>query len=179
MWVDISTDASAGRRGMRKESFVWASGCISHVMRSKASRRVCAIAFLTTLGLSLSESASAECLKSPRQLLEKRVSDKWKELHQKDNQPLLLSISAGPGDELQFVGRKPDGSTWISGAVSVCSYAENRYQIKLERIDQAPAFVGQKLRGMSATIPAGSSSLKFGTGQHCGNPDACIEFAAE
>jgi hypothetical protein len=32
---------------------------------------------------------------------------------------------------------------------------------------------------MSGTIPAGGSHLKFGTGKHCGNPDPCIEFAAE
>jgi hypothetical protein len=133
-----------------------------------------------TLGLSVSGPASAEeCLKSPRQLLEKRVSDRWKEVHQKDNQPLFLTINAGPGNELQFVGQKPDGSTWISGAMSICSYAENTYLVKLDRIDQAPAFVGLKLTGMSVTIPAGSSRLKFGTGQHCGNPDPCIEFAAQ
>jgi hypothetical protein len=132
------------------------------------------------LGLSISEPASAqECLKSPRQLLEKKVSAGCKELHQKDNQPLFLTINPGPGNELQFVGKKPDGSTWISGAMSICSYAENRYQVKLDRIDQAPAFVGQQLAGMSTTIPAGSSHLKFGTGQHCGNPDPCIEFKAQ
>ena len=88
-----------------------------------------------------------ECLKSPRQLFEKKLSAKWRELHQKDNQPLFLSINAGPGDELQFIGKKPDGSTWISGAMSVCSYAENRYQVKLDRIDQAPALLGPKSGG--------------------------------
>ena len=116
---------------------------------------------------------------TPEQLKEKRVSDKWKEVHQKDNQPLLLTISAGPGDTLQFVGKKPDGSTWISGAVKVCAYQDNRYVIKLDRIDTAPLFVGQKLVGMSDTIAAGSSRLRFGSGQHCGNPDLCIEFAAQ
>jgi hypothetical protein len=168
--------------GMRKERFVSVTDCIARVMRREASRPFYTIVFLTfcmTLGLSLSGPASAECLKNPHQLSEKRVSTRWVELHQKDNQPLFLSINAGPGDELYFVGKKPDGSTWISGAMSICSYAENRYQVKLERIDQAPAFVGLKLTGMSATIPAGSSNLKFGTGQHCGNPDACIEFAAQ
>ena len=111
--------------------------------------------------------------------MEKRVSDRWKELHQKDNQPLFLTINAGPGNELRFLGKKPDGSTWISGAMSICSYAENRYQVKLDRIDKAPGLVGAMLTGMSATIPAGSSHLKFGPGQHCGNPDPCIEFGAE
>jgi hypothetical protein len=90
------------------------------------------------------------------------VGDRWKELHQKDNQPLFLTISAGQGNELQFVGKKPDGSTWISGAVSICSFAGNNYQVKLDRIDKAPLLVGLKLRGMSDTIPAGSSHLKFG-----------------
>jgi hypothetical protein len=141
------------------------------------------VAFLTfwmALGLSAFESVSAEeCLTTPQQLLEKKVGDRWKELHQKDNQPLFLTISAGQGNELQFVGKKPDGSTWISGAMSICSYAGNNYQVKLERIDKAPLFVRLKLRGMSDTIPAGSSHLKFGAGKHCGNPDPCIEFAKE
>ncbi len=167
---------------MRKERFGWLTDRIAHAMRDEAKWRFSTIArliFCIALGFSLSEPASAECLKGPQQLLEKRVSSRWKELHQKDNQPLVLAINAGSGDELQFVGKKPDGSTWISGVMSICSDAENRYQVRLERIDQAPAFVGLKLRGMSATIPAGSSNLKFGTGQHCGNPDACIEFAAQ
>ena len=167
---------------MRKESFVWPTDYIVRVIRNEASKPFYTIAFLTfctALGLSVSDSVSAGCLKSPQQLLEKKVRDKWKELHQKDNQPLFLTINAGPGDELQFIGKKPDGSTWISGAMSICSYAENRYQVKLDRIDQAPALVGLKLTGMSATIPAGGSHLKFGTGQHCGNPDLCIEFAAQ
>jgi hypothetical protein len=167
---------------MVKKSFVWPTECIARVIRSESNwffYTIVLLAFCLALGLSTSKPASAECLKSPQQLSEKKVSDKWKELHQKDNQPLLLSINAGPGDELQFVGKKPDGSTWISGAMSICSYAENRFQVRLERIDHAPAFVGLKLRGMSATIPAGSSSLKFGTGQHCGNPDPCIEFTAQ
>ncbi len=107
------------------------------------------------------------------------MGDRWKELHQKDNQPLLLTISAGQGNELQFVGKKPDGSTWISGAMSICSNAGNSYQVKLDRIDKAPLFVGSKLTGMSDTIPAGSSHIKFGAGKHCGNPDPCIEFAKE
>ena len=132
------------------------------------------------LGFCVSESAYAqECLKSPHQLVQKKLSARWKELHQKDNQPLSLAINAGLGDELQFIGKKPDGSTWISGAMSICSYAENRYQVKLDRIDQAPALVGSSLTGMSTTIAAGSSHLKFGTGQHCGDPDPCIEFAAQ
>src|SRR5271157_2234580 len=111
--------------------------------------------------------------------LEKKVGDRWKELHQKDNQPLFLTISSGQGNELHFVGKKPDGSTWISGAMSICSYAGNNYQVKLDRIDKAPLLVRLKLRGMSDTIPAGSSHLKFGGGKHCGNPDPCIEFAKE
>ena len=111
-----------------------------------------------------------ECLTTRQQLLEKKMSDRWKELHQKDNQPLFLTISGGQGNELQFVGKKPDGSTWISGAMSVCSYLGNKYQVKLERIDKAPLLVGPKLQGMTDTIPAGSSHLKFGTGQHCGIP---------
>jgi hypothetical protein len=107
------------------------------------------------------------------------VSDRWKELNQKDNQPLVLTISAGQGNELQFVGKKPDGSTWISGTISVCSYARNQYKVKLERIDTAPFLVAQNLTGMSNTISAGSSNLKFGSGKHCGNPDPCIEFGAK
>ena len=141
------------------------------------------IAFLTiwaALGLSAFESVSAEeCLTTPQQLLENNVGDRWRELHQKDNQPLFLTITAGQRNELQFVGKKPDGSTWISGAMSICSHAGNNYQVKLERIDKAPWFVGLKLRGMSDTIPAGSSHLKFGAGKHCGNPDPCIEFSKE
>jgi hypothetical protein len=141
------------------------------------------IAFLTfwmALWLSAFQSVSAEeCLTTPQQLLEKKVGDRWKELHQKEDQPLFLTISAGQGNELQFVGKKPDGSTWISGAMSICSYAGNNYQVKLDRIDKALPLVGLKLRGMSATIPAGSSHLKFGAGKHCGNPDPCIEFATE
>lgn len=107
------------------------------------------------------------------------MSERWKELHQKDNQPLFLTISAGQGKELQFVGKKPDGSTWISGALSICSYTGNKYEVRLERIDQAPLLVGQSLTGMSGAIPAGSSRLKFGSGTRCGNPDPCIEFTAE
>ena len=115
----------------------------------------------------------------PQQLLEKKVSNTWKELHQKDNQPLSLTISAGQGNQLQFVGRKPDGSTWISGALSICAYPGNKYEVKLDRIDQGPLAVSYQLTGMSGTIPAGSSRLKFGTGKHCGNPDPCIEFTAQ
>lgn len=138
------------------------------------------LAVLATLGPSLFESASAEeCLTTPRQLLERKLSDKWKELHQKDNEPLLLTISAGQGDELRFVGRKPDGSTWISGAMSVCSYGGRKYEVKVERVDRAPFLVALNLAGMSDKISAGSSSLKFGSGKHCGNPDPCIEFEAE
>jgi hypothetical protein len=143
----------------------------------------CQIAFLTfwmAFLPSIFESVSAEeCIRTHQQLLEKKVSDRWKELHQKDNQPLSLAISAGQGNGLQFVGKKPDGSTWISGAMSICSYNGNRYEVKLERIDKAPLLVGLKLRGMSGTILAGSSLLKFGTGQRCGNPDPCIEFAVD
>jgi hypothetical protein len=57
------------------------------------------IAFLTfwmALGLSAFESVSAEqCLTTPQQLLENKVGDRWKELRQKDDQPLFLTISAG------------------------------------------------------------------------------------
>ena len=161
---------------------MWPTDYIQRDIRNEASSpfyTIAFIAFCMALGFFGSESVSAECLKNPQQLLEKKMSDRWKELHQKDDQPLLLTINAGPGNELQFVGKKPDGSTWISGAMSVCSYAQNRYQVKLDRIDLAPALVGPKLTGMSATIPAGGSHLKFGTGQHCGNPDLCIEFAAQ
>ena len=143
------------------------------------SYQIASFTFWMALGLSAFESVSADCLTTPQQLLEKNVGARWKELHQKDNQPLFLTISAGQGNELQFVGKKPDGSTWISGAMSICSYAENNYQIKLDRIDKAPLLVGLKLRGMSDTISAGSSYLKFGAGRHCGNPDPCIEFATE
>jgi hypothetical protein len=143
------------------------------------SYRAAFLTFGAALGLFVCESASAqECLTSPQQLMEKKVSSVWRELHQKDNQPLYLTINAGQGAQLRFVGRKPDGSTWISGALSICANAENRYQVKLDRIDQAPILVGYQLKGMSGTIPAGSSRLKFGTGKHCGNPDPCIEFAA-
>src|SRR5271165_6752682 len=142
--------------------------------------RIVFLTFWMALTPSVFESVSAEeCLTTHQQLLEKKVSDRWKELHQKDNQPLFLTISAGQGNELQFVGKKPDGSTWISGAMSICSYAGNNYQVKLDRIDKAPLFVGLKLRGMSDTISAGSSYLKFGAGKHCRNPDPCIEFATE
>jgi hypothetical protein len=169
---------------MRKERLALLNERIARVLRKGGvGQRFYPVAVLATclaLGLSVSQSASAqECLKNPRQLVEKKLSARWKELHQKDNQPLFLTIHAGPGDELKFTGRKPDGSTWISGAMSICSYAENRYQVKLDRIDQAPALVGSSLTGMSTTIAAGSSHLKFGTGQHCGNPDPCIEFTAQ
>jgi hypothetical protein len=145
-----------------------------------ATCRIGYVAAWTALGLSAVGFASAqECLSTRQQLVEKRVSDRWKEIHQKDNQPLFLTISAGQGNEFQFVGKKPDGSTWISGAVSICLYKGNNYQITLERIDKAPFLVGSSLQGMSDTIPAGSSRLKFGTGKRCGNPDPCIEFAAQ
>lgn len=138
------------------------------------------LAFWVAFAPSVFGSVSAqECLTTPQQLLEKRVSDRWRELHQKDNQPLFLTISAGQGDKLEFVGRKPDGSTWISGAMSICPSLGNKYQVKLDRIDKAPLLVAMKLRGMSDTIQPGSSHLKFGTGQHCGNPDPCIEFGPE
>ena len=69
------------------------------------------IAFLTfrmALVPSVFESVSAEeCLTAHQQLSEKKVSDRWKELHQKHNQPLFLTISARQGNGLQFVGRKP------------------------------------------------------------------------
>jgi hypothetical protein len=146
---------------------------------SMCSYLATSLTFAAALGLFLCESASAqECLTSPQQLIEKKVSSVWKELHQKDNQPLYLTIDAGQGAQLRFVGRKPDGSTWISGALSICASAGNRYEVRLDRIDRAPILVGHQLTGMSGTIPAGSSRLKFGTGAHCGNPDPCIEFAA-
>jgi hypothetical protein len=142
--------------------------------------RIASLTFWLALAPSVYESVSAEeCLTTPQQLLERKVSDRWKELHQKDNQPLVLTISAGQGNKLQFAGKKPDGSTWISGAMSVCSSTGNAYQVKLDRIDKAPLLVLLKLRGLSDTILAGSSHLKFGTGQRCGNPDPCIEFAPE
>jgi hypothetical protein len=168
---------------MKKESSNWLGDAPVHVPRSNLYRRLYSTAFLTicmTLGLCAWESASAqECLTTPQQLLDKRVSGAWRELHQKDNQPLYLTISAGQGDQLHFVGKKPDGSTWISGALSICANAENKYQVKLDRVDYAPFLVGSRLTGMSGTIPAGSSYLKFGTGKHCGNPDPCIEFTAQ
>ena len=109
------------------------------------------IAFLTfwmALGLSAFESVSAEqCLTTPQQLLENKVGDRWKELRQKDNQPLFLTISAGQGNELQFVGKKPDGSTWISGAMSICSYAGNNYQVKLDRIDKGSLVCRPEIKG--------------------------------
>jgi hypothetical protein len=154
---------------------------IAHVFDPNAlAYRVGFVAFWTTLGLCVRGSASAqECLRTPQQLIEKQVSNTWKEMHQKDNQPLLLTISAGQGDQLQFVGKKPDGSTWISGALSICASTPNKYQIKLDRVDRAPFLVAHQLTGMSSTIVPGSSRLKFGTGKRCGNPDPCIEFAAE
>jgi len=168
---------------MKKESLYRSADSIGRVLRGELnapSRRAAFLTFGAALGLSVCESASAqECLTTPRQLLERKVSTAWKELNQKDNQPLYLTINTGEGDELQFVGKKPDGSTWISGALSICAYAGNKYQVKLDRIDQAPFSVGYQLVGMSGTIPAGSSRLKFGTGKHCGNPDPCIEFAAQ
>jgi hypothetical protein len=142
--------------------------------------QIASCTFWMALGPSVFDSVSAEeCLTTHQQLLEKKVSDRWKELHQKDNQPLSLTISTGQGNELQFVGKKPDGSTWISGSMSICSSFGNKYQVKLDRIDKAPLLVGLKLRGMSDTIQPGSSRLKFGTGQRCGNPDPCIEFASD
>ena len=63
--------------------------------------------------------------------------------------------------------------------MSICSSLGNAYQVKLDRIDKASLLVLLKLRGLSDTILAGSSHLKLGTGQHCGNPDPCIEFAPE
>jgi hypothetical protein len=168
---------------MRKERLDRSADSIMHVLRGKLDARFYHTVFLTfgmALGLCVCGSASAqECLTTPQQLLERKVSTRWKELHQKDNQPLDLTILKGQGNQLQFVGKKPDGSTWISGALSICAYAANKYQVKLDRIDQAPFSVGYQLTGMSGTIPAGSSRLKFGAGEHCGNPDACIEFAAK
>jgi hypothetical protein len=168
---------------MNKEGLNGLAHAVSPVFREKLNRRFSYTAFLTiwtALGLCAWESASAqECLTTPQQLLDKRVSGAWRELHQKDNQPLYLTISAGQGDQLHFVGKKPDGSTWISGALSICANAENKYQVKLDRVDYAPFLVGSRLTGMSGTIPAGSSYLKFGTGKHCGNPDPCIEFTAQ
>jgi hypothetical protein len=154
-----------------------------HVIRSKLKARASRTAFAAfglALGMCACEFASAQqCLRTPQQLLEKQVSSTWREVHQKENQPLLLTISAGQGDLLQFVGTKPDGSTWISGALSICASAANQYEIKLDRVDRAPFLVAHKLTGMSGTIAAGSAHLKFGTGKRCGDPDPCIEFAAE
>jgi hypothetical protein len=166
--------------GLGKKRFVGSVDSIGRNAMNMLSKLSAFLTFSIVLGFSVSESVSAEeCLTTPQQLSEKKVSDSWKELHQKDNQPLFLTINAGRGNDLQFVGKKPDGSTWISGAISICSSAGNRYQVKLERIDQAPLLVGSKLTGMSGTISAGSSHLKFGTGKHCGNPDPCIEFTAQ
>jgi hypothetical protein len=138
------------------------------------------LAVLAVLRLSVFEPVSAqECLITPQQLLDRKLSDRWKESRQKDNQPLFLTITAGQGNELRFIGRKPDGSTWISGAMSICSCAGNKYQVKLDRIDKAPFLVAHNLTGMSDTISPGSQNLKFGSGRHCGNPDPCIEFTAE
>jgi hypothetical protein len=180
---DIEHQVRQKGERMRKEGFGGSADSIVHVPRGKLNARTYHTTFLTfgvALGLSVCGSASAqECLTTPQQLLEKKVSNTWKELHQKDNQPLNLTINAGQGNQLQFVGRKPDGSTWISGALSICASAGNKYQVKLDRIDRAPFLVGHQLTGMSGTIPAGGSHLKFGTGTHCGNPDPCIEFAAE
>ena len=152
----------------------------SGIVLNMLAYQIAFITFWMTLLPSVFESVSAEeCLTTYQQLLEKKVSDRWKELRQKDNQPIYLTISGGQGNKLGFVGKKPDGSTWISGAMSVCSNDGNKYRVTLDRIDEAPLLVGMKLRGMSDTILAGSSHLKFGTGQHCGNPDPCIEFAAD
>ena len=165
-----------------KESHKRSADSLSHFLRGEPSVRAYHLVFLVlgaALGFSMCKPASAqECLTNPQQLLEKRVSSAWRELNQKDNQPLYLTINTGSGSQLRFVGKKPDGSTWISGALSICAYAENKYQVRLDRIDRAPLLVGYQLRGMSGTIPAGSSRLKFGSGRHCGNPDPCIEFAA-
>jgi len=180
---DIEHQVRQKGERMREAGFGRSADSIVHVLRGKLNARTYYTTCLTfgmALELSVCGSASAqECLTTPQQLLEKKVSNTWKELHQKDNQPLDLTINAGQGNHLQFVGRKPDGSTWISGALSICASAGNKYQVKLDRIDRAPFLVGHQLTGMSGTIPAGGSHLKFGTGKHCGNPDPCIEFAAE
>ena len=109
------------------------------------------------------------------------MSDRWKELHQNDKQPLSLTISTGQGNGLQFVGKKPDGATLISAAaMSICSSLGNKYQVKLDRIDKAPLLVSLKLQGnVRHNSASGSPHLKFGPGQHCGNPDPCIEFASD
>ena len=167
---------------MRKESFGPSvdSGCVLPGKLNACSYHPAFLAFGMALGLSVCDPASAqECLTTPQQLSEKKVSSTWRELHQKDNQPLYLTINAGQGNQLQFVGKKPDGSTWISGALSICASTPNKYQIKLDRVDRAPFLVAHQLTGMSSTIVPGSSRLKFGTGKRCGNPDPCIEFAAE
>src|SRR5580658_3183181 len=180
---DIEDKVRAGGERMRQESLSRSVDPVVHEFRGELSARSCSpvlLLFSMALGLSLCGSAYAqECLRTPQQLLEKKVSDTWKELHQKDNQPLYLTISAGQGDQLHFEGKKPDGSTWISGALSICANAGNQYQVKVDRIDEAPFLVAHQLTGISSTIPAGSSRLKFGTGKHCGNPDPCIEFAAQ
>jgi hypothetical protein len=168
---------------MRKESLSRSADLFAHIVRGNLNARVRPAVLLVlsmALGPCLCGSAYAqECLRTPKQLLEKRVSDTWRELHQKDNQPLYLTISAGQGDQLHFEGKKPDGSTWISGVLSICANAGNQYQVKLDRIDEAPLLLAHQLTGISGTIPAGSSRLKFGTGKHCGNPDPCIEFTAQ
>jgi hypothetical protein len=180
--MDRLDDSARGMNG-KGEGMKREGNSIFPVIHGKLNAGACGIAFVifgTGLALCACESASAqECLRTPQQLLEKQVSNTWKEVHQKDNQPLLLTISAGQGDLLQFVGRKPDGSTWISGALSICASAANQYQVKLNRVDRAPLLVAHQLTGMSSTISTGSSRLKFGTGRRCGNPDPCIEFAAE
>ena len=165
---------------MRKDNIGRSADSIAHVLRGNLNARAYHTASLMFgMALGLASASAQECLTSPQQLLEKKVSNTWKELHQKDNQPLSLTISAGQGNQPQFVGRKPDGSTWISGALSIYASPGNKYEVKLDRIDQAPLAVSYQLTGMSDTIPAGSSRLKFGTGKHCGNPDPCIEFTAQ
>lgn len=137
------------------------------------------LVFWMALGLWLVKPVFAkECLTTLQQLKERRLSHRWKELNQKDSQPLSLTISEGRGDQLHFIGKKPDGSTWISGAMSICPSTPNEYRVKLERIDKAPFLVAQHLVGKSDTIKRGSPRLKFGSGRNCGNPDRCIEFAA-
>ena len=96
---------------MRKESLGQSADSIGHVLRGKLNACSYHTVFLTfgmALGLSVCEPASAqECMTTPRQLLEKKVSSAWRELNQKDNQPLYLTINAGQGNQCNLSARNP------------------------------------------------------------------------
>jgi hypothetical protein len=96
---------------MRKESFGPSTDSIGRVLPGKLNARSYDPAFLAfgmALGLSVCEPASAqECMTTPRQLLEKKVSSAWRELNQKDNQPLYLTINAGQGNQCNLSARNP------------------------------------------------------------------------